>query len=321
MKRRREEATGCEKRKRVSFGQDEEANDEEEETNAKVTEARLQRQQARQAKDEDDVPVSAVCEPLGGDDNPTPNVKRDAYNEFMGGEMTSFNLKELEEEGKFDASGNFENKVKRDAWLYELDEVREKEQMEGVSVSESRALASLAGKQIRKEKEEIDPDATKLDALRTIEAAMEPDETVKQAIRRLSGPTASEAARKNRAKMRKDKAEAEAAEPQEKTLPDPRLDKLTQAAARLVAMGEFTIHNMTKRQVEALIQDEHEEVAKDKRWELKWDGKEEVHGPFTWEHIEAWKTAGCLALASVRLVHDNPQAEAEPWQQGSDVAL
>eukprot|EP01059_Diplonema_ambulator_P014294 TRINITY_DN25167_c0_g1_i1.p1 TRINITY_DN25167_c0_g1~~TRINITY_DN25167_c0_g1_i1.p1 ORF type:complete len:204 (+),score=61.62 TRINITY_DN25167_c0_g1_i1:2-613(+) len=202
--------------------------------------------------------------------------------------MTGFNTKEEQQEGRYNADGSYELTMKRDPWLFQMDQIQESGG--GKITSESSFVRSVTTK-----KEDPAAAVETTVALKRVLEHMSEAETVNSAIKRLG-------------KMQDKKKNA---------TKDSPLMVLINSAAQIVAEGEFSFHTYTHRQVKALLTEKLDDKYGTKKWLLKWEGKEEVHGPFSYQEVSAWHATGYLSAGYVADADNQPPA----WVKGTELSL
>ncbi|CAD6592216.1 MAG: hypothetical protein ASARMPRED_006118 [Alectoria sarmentosa] len=227
--------------------------------------------------------------------------------------LDAFNMKNEQEEGRFDAQGNFVRKAAdpdavHDAWL------------EGVSKKDMKKAKEAAEKrdtETRRQRAEDDAILTR-DVLKTLIRHLERGETVLEALVRLGrGKERKKAKRQGKNNRRKgDDAmmdvdvDVEREDPAE-TRRREGVEAITGAADRLFTRGQTEIYDAER---EVLMRQYSRETGEDwvdaarreeggadgvggeaKRWEYRWsDGRDggRVNGPFEGSMMFAWREAG-----------------------------
>lgn len=234
--------------------------------------------------------------------------------------LDAFNLKEEEEDGRYDEAGNYVRKAVdpeagNDGWL------------EGVSKKDVRRAREAQEKREgeRRRKAEEDDAVLTGDVLATLIAGLETGETPLEALKRLNargrkGKKESVAVPKWKRKKRREEdgmevdgdvnggasitAEEEAAETRRKQA----VEAITGAADALYSRAQHDVYDtereMLMRQYARETGEEWRPAAAaavqggsgddDSRWEYRWDGGES-HGPYDGATMKAWNEAGYFA--------------------------
>ena len=227
----------------------------------------------QQLGDGDDLAVARGEEEerLGGADEA---IDEEDYNNEMGNSMTAFNLKDIRDTGKFEGAGYTEGE-KRDPWLYMVDET------------------IISSAKHHKEEVQEEPPPPKEELILDLLTTLEGDETVNQAINRF-GKVVDAIRKRKRAKKDSDTPTPT------KTLDEAKedLNAIVTTANHLLGQDETAIHTFTTRQLQFLLK----EMTAGFKYEIKWEGKEEIHGPFTSDQLYQWGSASYLNTATVRRV-------------------
>ncbi|QSZ33762.1 hypothetical protein DSL72_005333 [Monilinia vaccinii-corymbosi] len=226
--------------------------------------------------------------------------------------VDAFNMKAEQEEGKFDANGNFvRNAADRDAvhdsWL------------EGISKKEIKKAAEAHEKREEERRQKrLEDDAMLLsDILRTLILRLDTGETVLEALARL-GKSQAKTKKipkwKLKKQLRKDDSmdvDSEKAEDPEQIRIREAINAITGAADQLLMRGQADVYEQERGMLVRLYRRETgeewveppKEVALDeegstkaiKMWEYRWtDGRDGAaqQGPFDGPTMVAWKDAG-----------------------------
>ncbi|KAK3170010.1 hypothetical protein OEA41_009395 [Lepraria neglecta] len=226
--------------------------------------------------------------------------------------LDAFNMKNEQEEGRFDAQGNFVRKAAdpdavHDSWL------------EGVSKKDMKKAKEAADKrdEERRRKRIEDDSVLTSDILKVLIPYLERGETVLEALARLGrGKKKEKPKRQNKGRR---KAEDAMDVDQEKAAEDPAetkrreaVEAITGAADQLLTRGQVEIYNaereMLMRQysretgedwVDAPKDEDAEEsadgVREAKQWEYRWeDGRDggQANGPYDGAMMVSWNDAG-----------------------------
>ncbi|KAL9073456.1 MAG: hypothetical protein Q9161_002877 [Pseudevernia consocians] len=226
--------------------------------------------------------------------------------------LDAFNMKNEQEEGRFDAQGNFVRKAAdpdavHDSWL------------EGVSKRDMKKAKEAADKrdEERRQKRKEDDAILTSDILKTLIPYLERGETVLEALARLG--RSKEKKKPNRQSRNKRKGDDAMDVDHEKAPEDPAetrrreaVEAITGAADQLFSRGQTDVYDAERellmRQysretgenwVEAPRDEEGEKgangVREAKHWEYRWsDGRDggQVNGPYDGSMMVAWNDAG-----------------------------
>lgn len=226
--------------------------------------------------------------------------------------LDAFNMKNEQEEGRFDAQGNFVRKAAdpdavHDSWL------------EGVSKKDMKKAKEAADKrdEERRQKRKEDDAVLTSDILKTLIPYLERGETVLESLARLGRGMEKKKPKWQNKNKRKaddamdvdhDKVPEEPAETQRREA----VEAITGAADQLFTRGQTEIYDAERevltRQysretgedwVDAPREEEGEEgadgVRETKQWEYRWsDGRDggQINGPFDGSMMVAWNDAG-----------------------------
>lgn len=222
--------------------------------------------------------------------------------------LDAFNMKSEQEEGRFDAQGNFVRKAADsdavfDSWL------------EGVSKKDMKKAKDAADKR-DEERRQL---AIQNDAMLTREILsgllphLERGETVLEALARFGRGKAKKKPKwQNKTKAKRNGAEAmDVEEPEDpaETRRREAVEAITNAANQLLTRGQAEVYDAEK---EALMRQFHRETGEDwvdssqnedagndtegtKHWEYRWSGARdggEAHGPYDGSLMVSWNDAG-----------------------------
>jgi len=252
----------------------------------------------------------------GDSDSDEPEDEDDAERRKkvgMGYEMSSFNMREEMEEGKFAADGmyvrNFDPHALHDRWMDGLGEReiklarrrkrrREKEQMEKIR-EEERELEMLGGKEAVE---------------REVLAMLKKGETVLEALQRL-GTRAKQskgkakqsgAAASQTAKASSQDSGATTTDKRNSSLSD--VEQLTHLASTLLSLGDTDIYSRTYEEIVRSVRSAGKvdpswvPPSADVKYEYKWDvpgstgGEGQVFGPYSEEEMLSWYKASYFGL-------------------------
>lgn len=271
--------------------------------------------------DEDDAELAAIEEDIdeeigaGGRRRNAPKVD-------------AFNMKNEQEEGRFDEAGNFIRKAAdkdavHDQWL------------EGVSKKDMKKAADAHEKREQEKRQKrLDDDAMLLpDILRSLILRLEKGESVIEALARL-GKGQKKVKKVPKWKLKKENAmdvdatEKEAEDPEQVKIRE-AVEAITASADQLLTRGQTDIYEeereMLIRQyqretgeqwVEPVVKKDTEEV---KMWEYRWiDGRDGAakQGPYDGATMVAWQDAGYFGEG----VEFRREGEQGPWDRVANFA-
>ncbi|GBE82170.1 hypothetical protein BKA93DRAFT_741052 [Sparassis latifolia] len=248
----------------------------------------------------------------------------------MGFELSSFNMREEMEEGKFAADGtyvkSFDPHAVHDRWMEGLDEKeikqarrnrrhREKEQREKMKAEEEE-LRQLGGKDV------IEKDLVGM---------LKKGETVLEALQRL-GAQAKKSGRSKQSMKPNNRRKAELngdAMQVDKDVPKEtsQIDFITHLASTLMSLGETDIYSKT---YEELVRSVRSSGKVDQSWtppsadvkyEYKWDvpgvsgQRGQVFGPFSEEEMQAWYKALYFGAAGEKVQVRSVGGDWGSWRE------
>ncbi|KAL8780185.1 MAG: hypothetical protein Q9213_006583 [Squamulea squamosa] len=228
--------------------------------------------------------------------------------------LDAFNMKIEQEEGAFDAQGNYVRKVAdpnavHDSWL------------EGVSKKDMKKAKEAADKRDEERRQrviEADSVVTS-DILKMLIPCLEKGETVLEALARLGRGKEKKKPRwqhKNRIKTNSEDAmEVDAEKPPEdpaETVRKKAVENITDAADRLLTRGQAEVYDTEREMfirqfsretgedwVDPSIEEDHPDgedtLAGTKQWEYRWiDGRDggQINGPYDGDMMTSWNDAG-----------------------------
>jgi CD2 antigen cytoplasmic tail-binding protein 2 len=275
--------------------------------------------------DEEDAALAAVEEGID-EEVGAGGLKRNAP------KVEAFNLRAEEEEGRFDADGNFVRKAadpdaKHDMWL------------EGFSKKDMKKAAEAHEKREaeRRQKRREDDAILMPDILRTLILQLEKGETVLEALARLGrGQTKTKKVPKWKLKKQKKKGADEDMDMDEDKKEDPTqlkireaVDAITSAADQLLTRGDTEIYEQEREMLIRKYQretgepwieppvEEEAEKAPTKMWEYRWiDGRDGAakQGPYDGATMVAWQDAGYFGEG----VEFRRAGDEGPWSRVDD---
>ncbi|KAF9500430.1 hypothetical protein BDN71DRAFT_1462552 [Pleurotus eryngii] len=212
--------------------------------------------------------------------------------EGMGYELSSFNMKEEMEEGKFTEDGmyvrSFDPHGVHDRWMEGLDEREIK-----LARRRKRKQEKLQKERIQAEEQELEQSGGKGALERELVGMLKKGESVLEALQRLGARS-----RKAKGPTRSSKT---ASLDKPKSVSD--IDHITHLASNIMSLGDTDIYSKT---YEELVRDIRRSGAVDQAWvppsadvqyEYKWDMPEVVgqeaasFGPYSEEEMKAWYKA------------------------------
>ncbi|KAL8712751.1 MAG: hypothetical protein Q9220_002959 [cf. Caloplaca sp. 1 TL-2023] len=228
--------------------------------------------------------------------------------------LDAFNVRSEEEEGRFDASGNYVRKAAdpnavHDSWL------------EGVSkkdMKKAREAAERRDEDLRQRTLEADAVETS-DILRTLIPLLDKGETILEALARLGRRKEKKKPKwQNKNKNKRNGEDSMDVDP-DKTVEDPRetkrkeaVEAITDAADQLLTRGQAEVYDTEReRLIRQFTRETAEEwvdpppvevdpepsdvVQNQKQWEYRWtDGRDngQVNGPYDSAMMASWNDAG-----------------------------
>ncbi|KAF9646392.1 hypothetical protein BDM02DRAFT_3118710 [Thelephora ganbajun] len=229
----------------------------------------------------------------------------------MGYELSSFNMREEMEEGKFSADGSyvrtFDPHAVHDRWLEDADEK---------AMRKARRIHKQREKQEREKQEAEERELQDMGGKVAIEiqllAKLKRGETILEALQRLG-------ARKNKGPKGKGKGA-------EKAPADPILDEInliTHLASTLMSLGDTEIYSKTYEQVVRSIRSSGdveptwEPPSADIKYEYKWAGAtdDRAFGPFGEEELNAWFKAAYFGSMGEKVKVRKVGGEWGDWGQ------
>lgn len=228
--------------------------------------------------------------------------------------LDAFNMKAEQEEGRFDAQGNFVRKAAdpdavHDSWL------------EGVSKKDMKKAKEAADKRDEERRQKIIADDAVLtsEILRTLIPYLERGETVLEALARLGKSKSKQKPKWQNRNKNKRKHEDEMDVDAQKAAEDPAetrrreaVEAITEAADHLLTRGQTEIYEAER---ESLMRQYRRETGEDwvdpptpdveeegthsngklRQWEYRWsDARDggEAHGPYDGSMMVSWNDAG-----------------------------
>ncbi|KZT09523.1 uncharacterized protein LAESUDRAFT_646839 [Laetiporus sulphureus 93-53] len=244
----------------------------------------------------------------------------------MGYELSSFNMREEMEEGKFAADGTyvrtFDPHAAHDRWMEGLDEKeikkarqnhrqREREQREKQK-AEERELQQLGSKE---------------DMEKELVGMLKKGETVLEALQRLGTQARKNGTQKKRypSKKRKDDLETDTMQVDKTPKALSGIDHITHLASMLMSLGDIDIYSRTYEELVRAVRSsgkvdpEWVPPSADVKYEYKWavpntsgpDGQ--VFGPFSEDEVQAWYKAGYFGTSGENVMVKKVGGEWGSW--------
>ncbi|KAK5087820.1 hypothetical protein LTR05_002035 [Lithohypha guttulata] len=224
--------------------------------------------------------------------------------------LDAFNMREENEEGKFDEQGNYVRKAvdpdaKHDIWL------------EGISKKEMKKAQDAHEKREKERRQKTIEDDAKSDedVLRNLLPLLQPSETILEALARLNRGHKKKPKWQNKSKKKSTNGEADAAVDETDNKDEERtktIDSITEAADLLLSRGQPEIYDaereMLIRQYQRLTgeiwkdpdteppENQQQDLVTDSAyWQYRWsDARDggDSHGPYDTNTMKAWSDAG-----------------------------
>ncbi|KAI0035931.1 hypothetical protein K488DRAFT_82542 [Vararia minispora EC-137] len=234
------------------------------------------------------------------DDEGEPEDEDDAVRRSkmgMGYELSSFNMREEMEEGKFSADGmyvrTFDPHAQHDRWMEDVDERAIKQARKRKRLHE-RELKERA----RAEEQELEQLGGQPAVEKQVLTMLKKGETVLEALQRLGAQ-----AKKKKYATKHGSKSGGSIDIDQSMKADSPVETLTHLASMLMSFGDVDVYSRTYEEfVRSLrrsgtVDDSWEPPSADTKYEYKWDvpdstGQEgEVFGPFSEEDMQAWYKA------------------------------
>ncbi|KAH7122534.1 hypothetical protein B0J11DRAFT_341849 [Dendryphion nanum] len=236
-----------------------------------------------------------------GDDEERDKIDSDMDEELGAGskkkhapKLDAFNMKNEQEEGRFDESGNYVRKAydpdaAQDAWLDGLSKKDIRRAKEAHDMRESQ----------QKARERLEDSITLSDVLSTMIGYLSVGETPLEALARHGKAIPKKTPKNYNRKRKTDAMEVEQDDAQEAaaTKAKEAIDAITESASRLSDRGIEDIYDLPR---EILRRRYHRETGEDWKnpnppeWEFHWIGASEgeINGPYDQATMKAWEDAG-----------------------------
>jgi len=252
-------------------------------------------------------------EESSGDDEPEDEDDAERRKKAgMGYELSSFNMREEMEEGKFSADGmyvrNFDPHALHDRWMDGLDE------------REIKLARKRKRRQEKAEKEKLQAEQRELEELggkeaieREVLGMLKKGETVLEALQRLGGrakPKAKQSSSASRPARTSHDSRA-VADGRHGSLTD--VEQLTHLASTLLSLGDTDIYSRTYEELVRSVRSAGKvdtswvPPSADVKYEYKWDvpgstGEQgQVFGPYSEEEMQSWYKASYFGLTGEKV--------------------
>ncbi|KAH7913743.1 hypothetical protein BJ138DRAFT_1177840 [Hygrophoropsis aurantiaca] len=229
----------------------------------------------------------------------------------MGYELSSFNMREEMEEGKFSADGtyvkSFDPHGVHDRWMEGLDEKEIKQ-----ARRQKRHLERIQREKMKAEERELEQSGGKGALEIQLVAMLKKGESVLEALQRIGAQakkTAHASKKRPNGKTKDDSAEqAMVVDKQPKGLSD--IDLITHLASNIMSLGDTDIYSKTYEELvrsvrsSGDVEPEWVPPSADVKYEYRWDVPEqtgEVFGPFSEDDIKAWYNASYFGQAGEKV--------------------
>jgi len=252
-------------------------------------------------------------EESSGDDEPEDEDDAERRKKAgMGYELSSFNMREEMEEGKFSADGmyvrNFDPHALHDRWMDGLDE------------REIKLARKRKRRQEKAEKEKLQAEQRELEELggkeaieREVLGMLKKGETVLEALQRLGGRTKPKAKQSSSASRpaRTSHDSRAVADGRHGSLTD--VEQLTHLASTLLSLGDTDIYSRTYEELVRSVRSAGKvdtswvPPSADVKYEYKWDvpgstGEQgQVFGPYSEEEMQSWYKASYFGLTGEKV--------------------
>ncbi|KAH0583781.1 LIN1-like protein [Termitomyces sp. J132] len=223
----------------------------------------------------------------------------------MGYEMSSFNMRDEMEEGKFTEDGNYVRTVDvhavHDRWMDGFSEREIK-----LARRRKRQHDKAQRDKIHAEERELEQSGGTTNLEIQLLAMLKKGETVLEALQRLG-------------------VQAKKSHSKSITAPSSQIEKITHLASNIMALGESDIYDKTYEEIvravrsSASVDDSWVPPSADLRYEYKWDiptGHDQTFGPFSEEEMKAWFKASYFGVAGEKV---KVRALGAEWGDWDDV--
>ncbi|KAG6917951.1 hypothetical protein DXG01_017135 [Tephrocybe rancida] len=243
----------------------------------------------------------------------------------MGFELSSFNMRDEMEEGKFTEDGSyvrtFDPHGVHDRW------------MEGVAEREIKLARRRKRMQDKQQRERVQAEERELEESggvgnleRQLLPMLKKGETVLEALQRL-GVQAKKAQKSAKAKQASTTTQADAMAVDKATRAPTQIEQITHLASNIMALGDTDIYSKTYEELvravraSGSVESEWVPPSADVRYEFKWDvpggaQPDEVFGPFGEDEMKAWMKAAYFGVGGEKV---KVRATGGEWGDYDDV--
>lgn len=245
----------------------------------------------------------------------------------MGFELSSFNMREEMEEGKFTEDGTyvraFDPHAVHDRWMEGLDEREIKKARKS-----ARHMEREQREKQKAEEEEMKRMGGKDNIEQELVGMLKKGETVLEALQRLGAqsrksgkPHPKKPNNKRKAELHGDPVQADKEVPKETS----QIDRITHLASTLMSLGDTDIYSKTYEELVRSVRSSGKvdqswiPPSADVRYEYKWDvpGAEDgqVFGPFSEEEMKGWFQAAYFGVAGEKVKARKVGGEWGSWDE------
>lgn len=242
--------------------------------------------------------------------------------EGMGFELSSFNMRDEMEEGKFTEDGNYIRTVDphqvHDKWMDGLDEREIK-----IARKRKREQEKKQREKMEKEERELAESGGPVAIERKLLPLLKKGESVLEALQRLGAAAKRKPAAPKKAAKRKAGEEPMAVD--KEAAPPTDIEIITDLASQLMSLGDADAYSKTYEEIvrhvrsSGDVEANWEPPSADVKYEYKWDkpGNTEVFGPFSEDDMKTWYKAAYFGQYG-ELVNVRPVGSSE-WGDWSDI--
>ncbi|KAI0065410.1 hypothetical protein BV25DRAFT_1913465 [Artomyces pyxidatus] len=227
----------------------------------------------------------------------------------MGFELSSFNMREEMEEGKFSADGmyvrTFDPHAVHDKWMDGFDEREIKR-----ARKRKRQQERIQKERIRAEEKELEELGGREAVEREVLGMLKKGETVLEALQRLGAQAKKKRVNKSTTSRKAKSSSEEGAMDVDKPIPETSaIDQLTHLASTLMSLGDTDIYSRTYEELVRSVRSAGKvepswiPPSADVKYEYRWDvagstGQDgEVFGPFGEDEMKTWFNASYFGVA------------------------
>ncbi|KAM6500449.1 hypothetical protein JOM56_003463 [Amanita muscaria] len=227
----------------------------------------------------------------------------------MGYELSSFNMREEMEEGKFTEDGSyvrtFDPHGIHDRWMENLSEREIK-----LARKRKRQQERLEKQKMEAEEREIKESGGKGFLELQLLAMLKKGESILEALQRLGGQ--AKRSQKNTTSLRHRTTNSDAMNVDKSNKSPSDIERLTHLASTIMSLGDTDIYSMTYEELvrsvrsSGIVDSSWEPPSADVKYEYKWDvtaasGTEQIFGPFNEEEMKAWFKASYFGPAGEKV--------------------